>query len=221
MAVGVELEMSLSCEWQVEQYIKLFDIINKEYTSYCVRWNEYLTKQYNLGRVCVCDIYSLESGIDIEFKKYMDSFIDGLLRLSMTIVYEFNKLNSELKIRTRVKDPQSILYKINEKSKSDNGKFPINKFLNDLLGIRMVDSNYKENIELVKKILDNTEYKVRHRLRILDSYKGYHVYFKQEKNIYFPIELQIWDSEDEANNYESHKIYKEDYIAWTEMYKGA
>ena len=33
MAVAVEVETSLSCEWQVTEYIKLFDIINEEYTS--------------------------------------------------------------------------------------------------------------------------------------------------------------------------------------------
>ena len=56
-------------------------------------------------------------------------------------------------------------------------------------------------------------------IRIKEGYRGYHIYFKQEKNIYFPIELQVWDSEDEINNYKSHKIYKEDYISWSEKYK--
>ena len=219
MAVAVEVETSLSCEWQVTEYIKLFDIINEEYTSYCMRWNENLTNSYNLGKVCACDIYNLESGIDIEFKKYMDSFIDGLLMLNIKILYAFNKLNPDFKIRTRIKEPQYILDKVDKKSKSNDGKYPVNKFLNDLLGIRIVDSNYKENIGIIIGFLKSTEHKVRHMIRIKEEYKGYHIYFKQEKNIYFPIELQVWDSEDEINNYKSHKMYKEDYISWQKKYK--
>ncbi|MCR1952939.1 hypothetical protein NSA50_18205 [Clostridium sp. DSM 100503] len=219
MSVEVEVGASLSCKWKVKQYIELFDVINREYTSYCIRWNENFTKSYNLGKVCICDVYSLKSGIDKEFKKYMDSFIDGLLRLSMNIFYEFNRLNPDFKIRTRIKDPQSILGKIERKSKMNSGKFPINKILNDLLGIRIVDRNYKDNIEYIKEYFEVAEYKVKHMLRIKDEYIGYHVYFKQDKNIYFPIELQIWDSEYEINNYESHKVYKEDYIFWSEKYK--
>lgn len=219
MTVGIELEKSLACNWNIEQFKSLFNIINEEYTKYCKQWIENSTIEINLNKKCICDIYSSEKGIDKKFKEYMDSFMDGLVIFNLNLVCEINKLGLGPVFRTRIKDPQSILDKINKKSKTKSGKYPIIKCLNDLFGIRVVDNNYKDNIENIKEILENVEYKIRHMDRIKEMYKGHHVYFKQNTNIYFPIELQIWDSENEHSNYESHKIYKEDYISWTEEYK--
>ncbi|HII4481711.1 hypothetical protein [Clostridium perfringens] len=217
MSIETKNRTSLSCNWTLDYYINVFYIINDEYTKYCNKWIEKVVKKYNLRKTCVCDIYSKNNGIDKDFKEFMDCFIEGLALLSITIAYKINNFNSELKIRSRVKDPQSILDKINKKSQGD--KYPINKCLNDLFGLRIVDSNYKENIDNIIDYLECSEYNIRKMSRIKEDYKGYHIYFKQDKNIYFPIELQIWDSEDEFNNYESHKVYKEDYVNWTDKYK--
>lgn len=217
MSIETKKSTSLSCDWTLDCYENVFCIINEEYTKYCNKWIEKVNRKYNLGKTYICDIYSKSNGIDKDFKEFMDYFIEGLGLLSITIAYKINKINSELKIRSRVKDPQSILYKINKKSQGD--KYPINKCLNDLFGLRIVDSNYKENIDWVVNYLECSEYNIRMMSRIKEEYKGYHIYFKQEKNIYFPIELQIWNSEDEFNNYESHKVYKEDYLSWADSYK--
>ena len=66
--------------------------------------------------------------------------------------------------------------------------------------------------------LNSIEYNVKHMERNNNGYIGYHVYFKLKKNIYFPIELQIWDSKNEQNNINSHILYKQDYIVWKDKY---
>lgn len=51
------------------------------------------------------------------------------------------------------------------------------------------------------------------------NYKAIHVYFNKD-NYAFPWELQIWNKQDEENNLESHKKYKQDYIKWESENKG-
>jgi len=124
-------------------------------------------------------------------------------------------------LRWRVKDYASLIYKAHQKNAETNGEFPINKCINDLLGFRIVDINYSQNIEKVKEHLEYLK-RNKHRIRHINSskngYKGYHVYFNGLNNCCFPLELQIWDSKDERRNLELHKEYKQNYLEWLKTY---
>ena len=201
----------------IDNYKKIFEIISLEYKKYCESWSQKISYPINLKRKCVSDIFNINTGMDEEFKAYMDSFIDGLTELYFNII---SRIGTEvgIDVRGRVKEPQSIINKLNKKNVIENGKYPIIKCLNDLLGIRIIDKSYKDNICMIIQYLNSSEYKVRHMERNNNGYIGYHVYFKLEQNIYFPIELQIWDLENEQNIIDSHILYKQEYIGWEEKY---
>lgn len=210
---------SNACQLKFEEYLKIFEIIEEEYSLYCMYWNENFKKCINLKTKYIRDIFNADLGLDDEFREYMNSFISGLDRIYFKIVIRI-KSECNLDIRARVKDMQSIINKLNKKSFEQGGRIQVIKCLNDLLGIRVIDKNYKENIDKIVTYLDVcSEYKTRHMERIVDGYKAYHVYFRQSKNIYFPIELQIWDSENEQSNLNSHTLYKQEYIGWGEKYQ--
>ena len=94
----------------------------------------------------------------------------------------------------------------------ENGKIPINKCFNDLLGIRIICNKqltYEEILKLVDmkysdlKCIDSSKY----------EYKATHIYFKKDNNT-FQWELQVWNKVDEANNINSHERYKQNYVKW-------
>lgn len=115
----------------------------------------------------------------------------------------------------RVKSPESIIEKLNRMNERDNGNFPINKCLNDILGYRIIDNNYNNNINGIIKLIERfkeEKFRIKPVDRNLDSYKAYHIYFRGGSNMHFPIELQLWDKKDELSNRESHKKHKQSYI---------
>lgn len=207
----------------IDDYKRIFNILYKEHNEYCKGWIINNEEKFNLKNKCVCDIYNNFTGIKKTFKKYMDSFLNGLNCLDSNImdnIYDIYGL--KLNIRGRTKDYMSIIYKLNRIIKHNGGKYPIQKCLNDLLGYRIIDENYSNNIYSIIQYLEwakNNNYRIRHIKRDKDGYKGYHIYFLGPNNYSFPIELQIWDSKDEQNNLKSHKIYKQDYIKWVKIYK--
>lgn len=217
--MGVEclLKANTTDGLNIENYIRIFEIISFEYKKYCESWSQKISYSINLKRKCVSDIFNINNGMDEEFKIYMDSFIDGLTELYFNIISRIG-IEVGIDVRGRVKEPQSIIDKLNKKNIEADGKYPIIKCLNDLLGIRIIDKRYKDNICIIIEYLDSSEYKVRHMERNNNGYSGYHVYFRLEQNIYFPIELQIWDLENEQNNIASHILYKQGYIGWEEKY---
>ena len=46
------------------------------------------------------------------------------------------------------------------------------------------------------------------------DYNAVHIYFGNDNNKNFQLELQIWDKEHEKTNLESHTKYKQDYTKW-------
>lgn len=207
-------------------YDKVINAIYDEHTEATKQWLEYkkvYDKQnmYNLGKVCICDICNVENGILLpEFKKYIDSYKQNIfVSLGLEILVKIKKTYG-VSITGRVKNEDSIINKINEKSKQKLGKFPVNKCLNDLVGFRIIDSEYNNNINNLIAYLNNTKrtIRIRHMSRINGLYKAYHIYFKGENNFYFPAELQIWDKADEHTNLVSHKIYKREYTSWPQKY---
>ena len=145
----------------------------------------------------------------------------------MSIVSTEIELDSNLfKISTsttRVKNINSVETKIDRYYNSPdlNGKSPINKCLNDLLGFRIIiDSDFTHSD--IENFVNNKYNSLQNiTLKCTDSSKyGYiasHIYFhKKGDNSVFPWELQIWKESDKINNIKQHKKYKQDYTNWEE-----
>lgn len=206
-----------------EDYKKIFQIIYNKHHKYCENWlkNINVDDKINLSSNLICDIYCPENGVKKFFIDYMNSYYEELPNLYVDILDE-NDRECKFAIRGRTKSMESIIYKVVVKNKNENGKFPINKCLNDLLGLRIIDNGYDNNIEYIKQCLNELKdqgYNIKHMTRNNKGYKAYHIYFKGTCNNVFPVELQIWDKKDELNNIESHKIYKQRYIETISEYK--
>ncbi len=109
----------------------------------------------------------------------------------------------------RVKTYESIIYKIN-KFKERNESFPVNKYMNDIMGVRIIIE--KDMYDLVISTLQAGKLEDNLWKYYEDSYKGLHIYFKNKKNYFYPWELQIWKKEDLFNNIASHKEHKRKFI---------
>ncbi len=211
--------MNNNIEIDINLYIDIINIIRVEHNKYCENWINEIKhlKTFNLKRKCISDIYS-DSTLNEDFKLYMNSFkknleeklfVDILDRFLQKEILEFSFLNY------RIKEPDSIIQKLNIKSEVEEGKIPIRKCLNDLLGFRIIDKNYKENMIKVESYLNTKKtdgWKIRFMVRDINGYKAYHIYFMGEKNNHFPIELQIWDIDNKENNIKSHGKHKLGYI---------
>lgn len=126
--------------------------------------------------------------------------------------------------KMRVKNINSIETKINRYYTSPelNGKSPINKCLNDLLGFRIIINCDFTHNDIENWINNKYNALSTVSLKCTDSSKcGYiatHIYFhKKGDNSIFPWELQIWKKSDEINNINQHKIYKQEYTVWEKM----
>jgi len=199
----------------IETYNRIFRDINENYVKYsndifCIDYN----KSFNLNKFQVRDIV-YNGTIKEEFKECIKGFCLGMGEIASDIEdkYTFGYEETSIyRLTTRTKTYDSTINKVIRKLEDDEGRYPINKYLNDLVGFRIIDSDYGDNIESVKRLLDNNNYCIqRHGVRNSGDYKAYHIYFKQS-NYSFPIEIQLWDSENEAINIKSHKEYKQSYI---------
>lgn len=214
--------VGISCvKLDIEDYNFIFMTILKKYSDYCYKWLG-TSSGINLKRLMIKDIYTpngtVNNILDNDFQEYMYSFLDGLDDLYLDTIFciniELPDINKKAKINGRTKCIPSITDKIIRKVTNDNGEYAVNKYLNDLLGFRIIDPFYKENIDNVHSLLES--YKVNgisvsHKFRENNGYKGYHVYFKVS-NKTFPIEIQIWDKSDEQSNIQLHNVYKQEYL---------
>jgi len=220
-ATGLEVHSS-GQNLNIEHYKMLFNILYEEHNNYCNKQIKPDGKEFNLKRTCICDIYESGKGLEENFYKYVIDYLHGFNELEHKILFNIYEKNV-VHIRVRTKEFTSIIYKIDNKSKQQNGKLPIYKYLNDLLGFRIVDNNYNDNIEYVRNYLEYLiEDKYKHRIRYVnqnnDNYKGDHIYFLGQDNKFFPMELQIWNREYEQKNIESHSKYKQEYLKWLKEY---
>lgn len=200
-----------------DEYRLIFSCIHKNYMKYCESWDCTRESIFNLKKKNICDIFNPKSMLDVNFERYIHSFRTDLYSLYLKIIMELDKeikLSQGVKFIGRVKTEDSILNKIYKKSNEQKGKFPINNCLNDLLGLRIIDPFYNENMLYIKselKLCIDNGYKIRHMDRLNKGYKAHHVYFKRN-NFSFPIELQIWNEEDEISNLKLHGEYKQGYV---------
>jgi hypothetical protein len=119
---------------------------------------------------------------------------------------------NDIKYFYRVKPGESILDKI-ERFSHNEDKFPVNNWLNDIFGARIIVET--ETFNQLMDLFDDwqEEFGLKNwYLREKQEYRGLHVYFKNRSNFYFPWELQVWDEKDMANNITSHRKYKRNFV---------
>lgn len=80
------------------------------------------------------------------------------------------------------------------------------------MGIRIVIDAQFSYFD-VKRYMENNFPKYKCIDSAKDAYIATHIYF-EKGNYYFPWELQVWMKNHEMDNYNSHKIYKQDYTKW-------
>ena len=180
---------------------------NKEINDVWKKSENY--KPLNMDKKLVCDLYNNPMLLSIAF-----DYRDLILKTVDNPSIMFSDQNFKNDVSSRLKNVNSIQFKIEDYYKNhQEGKIPINKCLNDIMGIRMI---LKEEVTL-ENIIDYLKTNFP-ELKIIDSskksYKAVHVYFGKGNNYLFRWELQIWLKKDEMNNLLSHHRYKQDYIKW-------
>lgn len=141
------------------------------------------------------------------YRKFINDNISDILKNIDPSMYS-NVINS------RVKALNSIQYKIqNYETNHENGKIPLKKCLNDILGFRIIISNDLD-FGKTKKTIEACFPGIKCIISERGKYKAIHVYFGNNNNMNFQWELQVWDKIHEKSNLESHAKYKQDYTKW-------
>lgn len=118
----------------------------------------------------------------------------------------------DIKYFYRVKTRESIDDKI-ERFSSREDQYPVNNWLNDIFGARIVLT--EAEINRMMALLDDWQDDLGLKnwyLRDKEGYRGLHIYFKNRSNFYFPWELQIWDEADVRSNIENHEKFKRHFM---------
>ncbi|KHF30149.1 hypothetical protein LR68_01276 [Anoxybacillus sp. BCO1] len=161
--------------------------------------------------------------IDNPFYSSIKDYIYKLEELVIDIDFEF--IYKHLDCRLRVKQNESIVNKLKyyRVGKKDKGLYPLNKCLNDLLGFRIIIDGFDHDCVYFNDLCENikNEYKIRKMNATKNGYKATHIYFYGGSNTYFPWELQIWNSNDELQNVNSHHVHKQEYTKWASIYKNS
>ncbi|MGP4072748.1 hypothetical protein ACTWQB_09370 [Piscibacillus sp. B03] len=220
--------MSLSHTYSIDDYKRIIDIICERHDQYNHEWlktqkgKTFNLKKKQVRHVTSDDPKNMDDFIDTDFLDYMESYQLGLYDLYADIVVELSS-NYGIPITGRVKNDDSIVSKLHRKRFDANGSFSVNKYLNDLLGFRVVDedfaSNFHDLTEHIEVMEDEDKRRIRASERQIKDYKAYHIYFMGASNNCFPIELQVWDAQHERSNLDSHKVYKKDYTYWPTKYR--
>ena len=206
----------MGMEYMKDELGRLIEFIEVEYQMFCEKWKNsegYL--KINLKNNLVSDLLENEEIMNAIF-----SYREFINENNIQLIMDFKEFNTEkAKVNIRAKTRNSIEYKIrNYIQNHESGKVPIEKCLNDLLGIRIICKD-KITYNEVKTLVATKDTK----LKCIDStkqdYKATHIYFKYD-NYNFQWELQVWNQEDEINNINSHEKYKQDYVKWERENQG-
>lgn len=187
----------------------LIDYIQSVYTDITNEWLYGTDIKINLKKSQVSDI-----DVDGTIYKNIMEYVQLLNERSASIALQLSSVCS-CQVTARVKAQNSIEYKIqNYKTKRHElGRVPINKCVNDLLGIRII----LESPLTFEEIYSFVEATYQGKYRCINSskldYRAVHLYFR-ENNQSFPWELQIWNRCDVENNFASHQKYKQEYTTW-------
>lgn len=206
-----------------DRIFTLIEDIKEVHIAFCKDIKELLN--LNLKRTKVAHMFLEEQRCVIaeEYYKWILSYIEKVNEL--TVYLEFDFLYGDLDLSMRVKQRESIAAKLTHYryGKTEQGKVPINKCLNDLLGIRIIIDGFDHTCKLFSELCEGIKKQKNYKIKIEDASKnGYvatHIYFQGEDNFAFPWELQIWSKKDDSNNKTSHNEHKQSYTKWAGQYK--
>lgn len=148
------------------------------------------------------------------YRMAMSGYLSFLNDNEGTIIPE--NLEFPFDVNHRIKAANSIEEKFEDycEYRGERGEVSFNKCFNDLFGARAIVGCNSISFEDISAI--SSKYRGTDTIsRIVDEdtptpYKATHIYFKHD-NTTFRWELQIWLSEDEATNQESHKTHRYKY----------
>lgn len=199
----------------LEDLGKLIQVIQNNYERICSMWDSTNQNAFSLKKELVCDTITNADILNRVFE-YRSLINDQLAY----IVFDLDKINYvNSSVTSRVKAQNSIEYKLNNYcTNHENGKIPIKKCLNDLLGVRIV-INEEFSHQNVKNYMQQNfpSYKCIDSSKL--SYVATHIYF-ESGNFHFPWELQVWTAKNEKGNKNSHRLYKQEYTEWESKIKG-
>lgn len=207
--------------------LQLVERINQDHSDLSAKWLDLLEDDFlNLKRKRIDHIvHENELIIDPKFLKTVSHYHTYVNLETISIEYEYDYY--EYDVRTRVKQKDSIVNKMihyrRKESPTGKGIVPINKCLNDIFGIRIIFDHLNHEDETFQSFIESlcSQYKLRQVKKTEDEYIATHLYFKNEKNHYFPWELQVWSREDAVNNEQSHQKHKSKrkYTEWPSVYQ--
>ena len=190
-----------------KDFAALLNIMNDYYLQCSTEWKRRNYPRYNLKDKQVCDI---------QFDNELYSLIINYQRFLQETAVEFMlKIEEMPNVEARIKHINSIEYKINaykESPQHGRGTVPINKCLNDLMGVRIIldrEYPYEEIHDYVKNIY--ASFKIISKNK--NGYIATHIYFRTS-NYSFPWELQVWSQGHAVANKHSHSVYKQEYTSW-------
>lgn len=186
--------------------------ISDEFENINEKWKQSkYYKKINMSKKLVNNFY--EDPSLLQFALIYRSFVLDLLENSSILFFDLKLSN---KVFSRIKTINSIHYKIvNYHNNHNNGKIPINKCLNDLVGIRIILETDLTLVQVEEWVKENfPELKV--IFSIKKEYRAIHIYFGKGDNYIFQWELQIWLKKDSNRNLLSHQEYKQEYVKWEE-----
>ena len=160
-----------------EQIVEVIRAINEFHLRTSQEQEVYLT--LNLKKNTVSSIVS-DEGISQQFQSIIDRYRNALLTVYIS---EINNFSFKFPVRARIKQAESISEKLLYYStkEGNNGEYPINKCLNDILGFRIIVSNLLEINSLLQSdtAIQNTVFKIIQRK--IGDYEATHLYFKNKK----------------------------------------
>ena len=187
---------------------------SKEWISHCIGSNIDL---FNQKKYKVAHIQKKPEIMDS-----IRGYVEFLNERGIVNTFEYSEIG--FTVTSRVKNVNSINEKLEEycNHRDERGEVQINKCFNDLFGIRVtIDCDKLQFVDIRKRFEDRgfviEEKKEKHR-SLGHVYRATHIYFKYEneeyKNVAFRWELQIWKSQNEKTNQESHKNHRYKYKEW-------
>ncbi|OOR20907.1 MULTISPECIES: nucleotidyltransferase family protein [Bacillus cereus group] len=209
-------------------FLEIYDLHNK-FSAAWIKKNQTTGFEFmNLNKRQVRNVSSVIEDrevflIDNMFYRLIKSYMNELE--SLTVESELEYDYTELDLRTRIKQNESVVNKLKyyRVGKEGAGAFNLNKCLNDLFGIRIIIEDFDHNCRYFNDLCEGL--KAEYRIRTMDSsknnYKATHIYFYGESNRYFPWELQVWNANDLSSNVISHSLHKQEYTKWADIYKNS
>ena len=198
--------------------MEIIDLINQVWVAYnkiTEEWNKIKSFDFNQKDTLVKSIDSMPDIYKL-IRDYREFLWEKFTEIEQLCPFE---------MEIRVKNVNSLDNKIRgyiDTQEHEFGMVPVNKCLNDLLGLRFIDSTNSIKFNEVEEVVKNLSYSK--FLKIIEkdihNYKAVHIYFKTN-NKDFRWELQLWNQADEKVNKNEHEHYKQAYTKFENEYKEA